>query len=75
MRYAIDAKKLRDELGWLPSRSFEEGLLQTVEWYLANANWWNDIRSNVYGGERLGAQLGNSPDHQPVFSGNTSSST
>lgn len=74
MRYAIDAKKLRNELGWLPSRSFEEGLVQTVEWYLANADWWNDIRSNVYGGERLGAQLGSSPDHQPVFSRNTSSS-
>jgi dTDP-glucose 4,6-dehydratase len=60
MRYAIDATKLKTELGWLPSRSFEAGLLQTVKWYLGNADWWHDIRSEVYDGERLGAQMGKS---------------
>lgn len=54
-RYAIDAGKIGRELGWAPSRSFETGLRQTVEWYLANPGWWGDIRSGVYRGERLGA--------------------
>jgi dTDP-glucose 4,6-dehydratase len=52
-RYAIDASKIERELGWRPSRSFEEGLEQTVDWYLANHWWWRPLR-NRYGGERLG---------------------
>ena len=54
-RYAIDAGKIGRELGWAPKQSFESGLRRTVEWYLANAGWWGDIRSGVYRGERLGA--------------------
>jgi dTDP-glucose 4,6-dehydratase len=53
-RYAIDAGKIRRELGWAPRQSFASGLRRTVEWYLAHADWWNDIRSGVYRGERLG---------------------
>lgn len=54
-RYAIDAGKIGRELGWTPKETFETGLRRTVEWYLANPNWWGDIRSGVYRGERLGA--------------------
>lgn len=54
-RYAIDAGKIGRELGWTPKETFETGLRRTVEWYLANPDWWGDIRSGVYRGERLGA--------------------
>jgi dTDP-glucose 4,6-dehydratase len=54
-RYAIDAGKIRRELGWQPKETFQTGLRRTVEWYLANPKWWGDIRSGVYRGERLGA--------------------
>ena len=43
-RYAIDASKIRDTLGWEPSRTFEEGLSDTIDWYLANEWWWGPIR-------------------------------
>ena len=55
LRYAMDARKLREELGWAPQETFESGLRKTVAWYLANRSWWERIRSNVYRGERLGA--------------------
>lgn len=55
LRYAIDARKIRQELGWQPQETFETGLRKTVEWYLTNRHWWERIRSNVYRGERLGA--------------------
>ena len=54
-RYAIDAAKIRRELGWRPRESFESGLRKTVEWYLANRDWWEPILEGRYGGERLGA--------------------
>jgi dTDP-glucose 4,6-dehydratase len=54
-RYAIDASKVRRELGWYPRETFETGLRKTVEWYLANRSWWQEIRSVIYRGERLGA--------------------
>ena len=55
LRYAIDARKLRAELGWRPQETFESGLRKTVEWYLTNRPWWHRIRTEVYRGERLGA--------------------
>lgn len=54
-RYAIDAGKLRRELGWAPRESFDSGLAGTVDWYLANRGWWEPITATRYGGERLGA--------------------
>ena len=54
-RYAIDATKIRRELGWTPSESFDSGLRKTVTWYLDNRSWWKRIRDGVYRGERLGA--------------------
>lgn len=48
LRYAIDATKLKNELGWEPSITFEEGLEKTVDWYLANEKWLNDVTSGHY---------------------------
>jgi dTDP-glucose 4,6-dehydratase len=48
MRYAIDATKLKNELGWLPSLQFEEGLGKTIDWYLSNEKWLNNITSGNY---------------------------
>lgn len=53
-RYAIDASKIRRELGWQPSYSFEEGLLRTVRWYLGNQAWCETVQAGNYGRERLG---------------------
>lgn len=53
-RYAIDASKIERELGWKPKETFESGLRKTVEWYLANQQWWERVRSGGYRGERLG---------------------
>jgi len=48
LRYAIDSSKLQQELGWKPSLQFEEGLTKTVDWYLANQKWLDDIVSGDY---------------------------
>ncbi|PPL01282.1 dTDP-glucose 4,6-dehydratase [Parapedobacter indicus] len=48
LRYAIDATKLKRELGWEPSLQFEEGLEKTVDWYLANEEWLQDVTSGHY---------------------------
>jgi len=48
LRYAIDASKLKDELGWIPSLQFEEGLEKTVDWYLDNKKWMERITSGDY---------------------------
>ena len=48
LRYAIDATKLTNELGWKPSLQFEEGIDKTVDWYLANEEWLNNITSGNY---------------------------
>ncbi len=48
LRYAIDAQKVMNELGWKPSLQFEEGLEITVDWYLANAEWMQNITSGEY---------------------------
>ncbi len=48
MRYAIDATKLKDELGWVPSLQFEEGIRNTIDWFLENEEWMNNITSGDY---------------------------
>ena len=53
-RYAIDASKIRRELGWEPQESFESGIKATVRWYLDHENWWRAVLSGSYRGERLG---------------------
>lgn len=54
MRYAIDATKIEEELGWAPKETFESGIRKTVEWYLANEQWWSRVKDGSYAGERLG---------------------
>jgi dTDP-glucose 4,6-dehydratase len=54
LRYAIDASKAHRELGWKPSMTFDEGIAQTVRWYLDSRAWWEAPRSSVYSGARLG---------------------
>jgi dTDP-glucose 4,6-dehydratase len=53
-RYAIDASKIRRELGWQPSVTLDEGLRRTVRWYLDNRDWWQAIQSRGHKLERLG---------------------
>jgi dTDP-glucose 4,6-dehydratase len=53
-RYAIDASKLKGELGWAPSRSFEQGIAQTVDWYLSNQDWVQRVLDGSYRLERIG---------------------
>ena len=48
MRYAIDATKIKDELGWIPSLQFEEGLGKTIDWYLENKEWLKGVTSGEY---------------------------
>ena len=53
-RYAINFSKIKNELGWEPKYSFEEGMEKTVEWYLNNIEWCNNVTSGKYQRERLG---------------------
>ena len=53
-RYAIDPARLRSELGWRPSVTVEEGLARTVDWYLANEDWWRPLLERTGVGQRLG---------------------
>ena len=48
LRYAIDASKINDKFGWKPSVTFEQGLRNTVKWYLSNEKWLNDVTSGAY---------------------------
>src|SRR5690606_38836143 len=48
LRYAIDSSKLQRELGWKPSLQFEEGLIKTVDWYLENEEWLQNVTSGAY---------------------------
>jgi dTDP-glucose 4,6-dehydratase len=48
LRYAIDASKIKNELGWEPSVTFEEGLKKTIDWYLNNADWLQSVTSGAY---------------------------
>jgi dTDP-glucose 4,6-dehydratase len=56
-RYAIDPARIRDELGWRPSVTVEEGLEKTVQWYLDNEPWWRALQDRQGVGERLGKAL------------------
>jgi dTDP-glucose 4,6-dehydratase len=53
-RYAIDAGKLKRELGWAPRETFETGLARTLDWYLANRDWSRRVSNGSYRGQRLG---------------------
>ena len=53
-RYAIDSSKLKNELNWQPKETFETGIKQTINWYLENQSWWQDIQNKTYQQERLG---------------------
>ena len=53
-RYAIDASKLKKQIGWEPKESFNTGIQKTIEWYLKNEEWWKIIQENTYKQERLG---------------------
>lgn len=59
LRYAIDASKIKDELGWVPRETFETGLRKTVQWYLDNREWWERVLSGEY---RL-VRIGNTQDN------------
>ena len=56
MRYAIDPSRIRDELGWRPSVTLEQGLELTVQWYLENEEWWRALQARDGVGERLGVK-------------------
>lgn len=54
LRYAIDATRIREELGWRPTVTLEEGLERTVDWFLANEDWWRPLLAREGVGRRLG---------------------
>ena len=56
-RYSIDPSRIRNELGWRPSVTVEEGLEKTVKWYLDNEDWWKPLLKRSGVGERLGAKI------------------
>lgn len=58
LRYAIDASKIRRDLGWEPSVTLDRGLRQTVRWYLENRDWWQAIEARGHTQERLGLAVG-----------------
>jgi dTDP-glucose 4,6-dehydratase len=55
-RYAIDPSRIRQELGWRPSVTLEEGLRRTVRWYLENETWWHALGNRAGVGQRLGVK-------------------
>ena len=57
LRYAIDASKIENTLGWTPDETFESGIEKTVDWYLENAQWCERVLDGSYQGERLGVEL------------------
>lgn len=69
-RYAIDASKLENDLGWRAEENFASGIRKTVAWYLDNAAWWKPLREEVYQGQRLGlaGASGQAPVDQPAKS-------
>ncbi len=57
LRYAIDAAKIKNELGWIPVETFETGIRKTVQWYLDNLEWCRRVQDGSYQRERLGVTL------------------
>ena len=53
-RYAIDASKIEQDLGWKPSETFESGIKKTIQWYLDNIDWCEAVTEDNYSLERLG---------------------
>ena len=64
-RYAIDPTRIRQELGWRPSVTLEEGLARTVDWYLANEDWWRRLLNRPGVGDRLGTLPATGPATGP----------
>jgi dTDP-glucose 4,6-dehydratase len=60
-RYAIDATKVRSELGWTPQYDFDSGIAQTIDWYLANGEWCRKVLDGKYSRERLGLKEDTKP--------------
>lgn len=58
LRYAIDASKIAADLGWRPQETFETGLRKTVQWYLANRDWWQRVLDGDYRLDRIGEDNG-----------------
>jgi dTDP-glucose 4,6-dehydratase len=56
-RYAIDASKIRNELGWRPAETFATGLEKAVRWYLENQGWWQRVLDGRYRLERIGTKV------------------
>jgi dTDP-glucose 4,6-dehydratase len=56
LRYAIDASKIKRELGWIPQETFETGLRKTVEWFLQNRTWWERVLDGSYSLVRIGGK-------------------
>ncbi len=54
LRYAIDASKIKNDLGWVPEETFDTGIRKTVEWYLNNLEWCRRVQDGSYQRERLG---------------------
>jgi len=54
LRYAIDSKKIKNELGWEPTENFDSGIKKTVNWYLNNRQWSDNIQNGNYQLERIG---------------------
>jgi len=55
-RYAIDASKIKTDLGWEPKETFETGIRKTIQWYLDHEDWWRKIQDGTYNQERLGIE-------------------
>ena len=66
LRYAIDATKIKQDLGWRPEESFETAMRRTVQWYLENRWWYEGVMDKTYGGERLGLAGSSADRAEPV---------
>lgn len=53
-RYAIDASKIKKDLGWSPTETFDTGIRKTIQWYLDNESWWRNIQDGTYNQDQLG---------------------